>query len=163
MKNKNALSLALVTISVAALVLSGCSFVRIQNVSAASVTVAVTVPDSGKAYTREVASGGIVDVFSGEGGRYTITVIPSESYRSILERLQQQITTRLFEERETLTVDEVRQLVENLNHIDRLIAELAKPQPSCSGFVPEFETAVATISYDDFNSQWVLECSSGGG
>ena len=33
----------------------------------------------------------------------------------------------------------------------------------CGGSVPDFETAVVTLSYDDFASKWVAECSSPGG
>ena len=138
--------------------LSGCSFVRIQNVSASSVTVLVTVPDAGNGYTRSIDSGGIVDVFSSHGGRYTVTVVPSEQYRSILERLRDDISDRLFEEGATLTAEEVGQLVENLNHIDRLLEDLAEPGASCSGRLPDYETAVVVVSYDDFKGEWVLSC-----
>ena len=113
-----------------ALILSSCSFVRIQNIAASQATVSVLVPDSGKAYVRNVESGGIVDVFTSGGGRYTISMIASEQYLDILNRLRSQIETRLFQERQTLTAEEVRQLVENLNHIDRLLEESRLPGTS---------------------------------
>lgn len=146
-----------------ALFLSGCSFVRIINVSAAPATVSVNVPDNGKAYVRTVSSGGIVDVFSSHGGGYTITMIPSEQYLEILNRLRSNIETRLFAERQTLTSEEVRQLVENLNHIDSLLEETRLPGASCRGYVPEFDTAVVTISIDFDTNAWILQCESGSG
>ena len=69
-----------------ALLLSGCSFVRIQNVSDTTVYVNVNVPDSGKAYTRIVGSGQIVDVFSSHGGRYTVTIMPNERLRDFSQK-----------------------------------------------------------------------------
>jgi hypothetical protein len=161
MKNKKIFSL--IIISIIAVMLSGCSFVRIQNVSATTVTVAVNVPDSGSSYTRTIRSGAIVDVFSGSGGRYSVQIIPSEAYKDTLQRLRQQIETRLFEERQTLTADEVKTLVENLNHIDKLIEDLAVPGASCGGHLPEFDTVVVIVAFDDFNSEWELSCGSGGG
>ena len=143
-----------------ALILSGCSFVRIQNIAAGEATVSVTVPDSGKAYVRNVPSGGIVDVFTSGGGRYTITMIASEQYLEILDSLRSQIETRLFQERQTLTAEEVRQLVENLNHIDQLLEQTQLPRTSCGGYVAEFDTAVVTIIFDELTNNWVLECGS---
>jgi hypothetical protein len=90
-------------------------------------------------------------------------MIPGESYQQTLNSLRKQIETRLFKERQTLTAEEVKQLVKNLNHIDQLIEDLAKPGASCGGYLPEFETAVVTISYDSFNNQWDLSCTSPGG
>jgi hypothetical protein len=158
LNNKSILPIALLS---SILFLSGCSFVRIQNVSASSVTVSVNVPDSGAASTRNIQSGGIVDVFSTHGGSYTVSIIPNERYRETLEHLQDQITKKLFEERATLSAEEVKQLAENLNNIDKLIDELAKPMPSCSGYLPDFETVITIVSYDDFNAEYNLSCSSG--
>lgn len=148
------------TILLLALFLSGCSFIRIQNVAAGEATVSVTVPDSGKAYVKTVPSGGIVDVFSSHGGGYTITMIASEQYIEILNRLRSQIETRLFEEGQTLTTEEVRLLVQNLHHIDQQLEETRLPGTSCGGYVAEFDTAVVTIAFDDFNNSWILECGS---
>lgn len=142
--------------------LSSCSFVRIQNVAADTATVSVRVPDSGKAYVRTIPSGGIVDVFSSHGGRYTITTIASEQYVDLLENLRSQIETKLFTERQTLIAEDVARLVENLNHVDSLLEQTQLPGSTCNGYVPDFETVVATISYDDFNSNWIISCGSGG-
>ena len=68
---------------------------------------------------------------------------------------------RLFQEHQTVTAGEVRQLlVENLKHIDRLLEESRLPGTSCGGYVAEFDTAVVIISFDDFNNNWILECGS---
>ena len=148
-------------ILVLALFLSSCSFVRIQNVAATTATVSVRVPDSGKAYVRTIRSGAIVDVFSSHGGGYTITMIASERYLDTLNRLRSQIETRLFAERQTLTAEQVAQLVQNLNHIEQLLEDTKLPGASCRGYVPDFDTAVAVVSFDDFNSMWELSCGSG--
>jgi hypothetical protein len=149
---------ALLFLPLVAILLSGCTFIRIQNVSDSPVRVAVIVPDSGGGYTRSIPSGGLVDVFSSHGGRYTVTIVPNEQYRETLLRLQEQISDRLFNERASLTGAEVAQLVENLNHITALLQELELPGASCSGNVPDFETAVVVIAYDSFNNSWELSC-----
>lgn len=150
----------LVLILAAAFILSGCSFIRIQNVSEITATISIRTPDSGKAYTRNVPPAAIVDVFSSYGGRYTVTSIPSERYRQTLIDLQQQISTRLFEEGATLTAEEVRVLTDNLNLIDRLIEGMDEPGASCSGSVADFDTSVVTISFDSNANLWNLYCGS---
>lgn len=159
--NKSTFTLAIVLI--VAFILSGCSFVRIQNISELSITVSVSVPDSGSTYTRNIGAGNIVDVFSANGGRYSVSMIPSESYRSMLETIQQEISIRLFEERDTLSADQVAQLVQNLNYVDQSIQQLAEPMPSCSGYLPDFDTVVVVISFDRLAQEYTLSCSSGEG
>ena len=160
MKKKSLILLAII-LSIG--ILSGCSFVRIQNVSENTVTDLVNTPDSGKAYTRTIRGGQIVDVFSANGGRYTVTMIPTERYKDTLYTLQQQISNRLFEERATLTADQVATLVKNLNTIDQAIKDLAKPMPSCSGYLPDFDTVVVIIALDYSTGNYEVSCSSGEG
>ena len=134
---------------------------RIQNVSESQITVSVKVPDSGKSYTRNIGAGNLVDVFSANGGRYSVTMIPSESYRETLTNLRQLISTRLFQEGATLSAEEVAQLVQNLNEIDQLITELEDPMASCSGYLPDFDTVVVVVVYDPVANNYAITCSSG--
>jgi hypothetical protein len=140
--------------------LTGCSFVRIQNVSDTSITVAVRVPDSGKAYTRNIRPGQVVDVFTSHGGSYTVTMIPSERYKAALFNLREIVTRRLFEERSTLSGDDVTRLVANLNEIDSLIDDLANEGASCQGTVPDFDTSVVVVVFDIAQDEYVISCSS---
>ena len=139
------------------LLISGCSFVRIQNVSDVRVYMSVRVPDSGKSYTRIIRPGQVVDVFSSHGGRYTVTVVPNERYETFLLDLQNQITKRLFEERATLTGEEVARLTQRLNEADQLLKELEEPGASCSGYLPDFDTAVAVVVFDLSQNDFVLK------
>lgn len=156
-------TLTLIASLIAVIILSGCSFVQIMNVSDAPITVSVNVPDSGKSSTRNIGPGMVVEVFSANGGRYSVTVIPGERYRESLNNLQQTISRRLFEERATLTAAEVTRLVQNLNEIDQLISDLAEPGASCAGYLPDFETVVVVAAFDLSVSDYVLNCSSGEG
>ncbi|MCP4139691.1 MAG: hypothetical protein GY755_05275 [Chloroflexi bacterium] len=141
--------------------LSSCSFVRIQNVAVSTATVSVRVPDSGKTYVRTIRSGAIVDVFSSHGGSYTITMIESEEYINFLKDLRSEIERKLFSEGKTLTAEEVVRLTENLKQIDSSLEQTRLPGATCSGYVPDFDTVVVVISFDDFNANWSLSCSSG--
>lgn len=145
---------------VLALFLSSCTYVNIQNVSGGEATVSVKVPDSNKSYVRTVPSGGSVEIFSSHGGGYTITMIASEVYLDILNRLRTQIETRLFTERQALTTEEISSLVENLNKVNQLLEQAKEPGASCSGYVPDFETAYVVISINDFNNAWNVVCGS---
>ena len=144
------------------IILSGCSFVRIQNVSDASVRVRVRVPDSGTSYSRHIRPGRVEEFFSSHGGRYSVELVPTESYIDSLNSLQEIITQRLFTEGQTLSAAEVARLVENLNQIDQLLAEAAEPGASCSGNVPDFDTSVVVVIYDPMAASYQLSCSSGG-
>ena len=141
------------------IILSGCSFIRVQNVSEANVRVLVRTPDSNRGYTRVVTSGSVIDVFSSHGGRYTITTLPNEQYRALLNDLQQQVSERLFTEGKTLSAADVARLVERLNDIDHLLATLGDADTSCSGNVGDFDTAVAVVVWDETQQQWALTCS----
>jgi hypothetical protein len=140
--------------------LTSCTFVRIQNVTEAPITVLIVVPDSGGGYTKRIPAGGISETFSAHGGRYTVTMVPGEQYEAILKNLRDVITKRLFEERQTLTSEEVSNLVKNLNQIEKLIEDLSKPGAKCSGYVPDYETAVVIVGYISFEGVYDLSCQS---
>jgi hypothetical protein len=148
----------LILMALGAFFLSGCSFVNIQNVSDINATVQVRVPDNATAYTRQISSFQIAEIFSSQGGPYTVTMLPDEQYRQLLSRLQADISQKLFSEGANLTSQQVAQLVENLNSLDRILEDLAAPMPSCSGHLPDFETVVVTISYDTEANNWFLGC-----
>jgi hypothetical protein len=143
-----------------ALFLSGCSFVRIQNVSDVQVRVLVRVPDSRKGYTRQIPPGYVVDVFTSQGGRYTINTLPNERYREFLLNLQTEVSRRLFDERHTLSGADVTRLVARLNEANAELEKLEQgtSEGSCSGYVPDFDTVVATIVWDLTSSKWSLAC-----
>lgn len=142
----------------AAALLAGCSFVAVQNVSEATAVVRVIVPDNGYGYTRKVRSGDMVEVFTGHGGRYTVTVLPDEDYRNLLTGLRAEISRRLFRERDALSADDVRNLVQRLRDVDEALADLARPGASCGGTVSDFESVVATVSYDAANGRFSVSC-----
>jgi hypothetical protein len=140
------------------LILSGCSFVRVQNLSDVNVRVSVTVPDTGTASTRLVRSGQIVDVFSTHGGRYTVTTLPDEQYREFLEEIRNAVTQRLYDERDTLTAEDVATLVQRLEDVDQALDGMAQVGASCAGQLPDYETAVVTIAWDTESNNWELQC-----
>lgn len=149
-------------LSLATLALSGCTFIRVQNIADSGLRVRVQTPDGDQASTRYIEGGGIVEVFTAEGGAFTVSTLPDEQYREILEKLQSDISNRLFEEQGTLTASEVSQLVQNMQQIEKLLADLAaENQVTCSGFVPDFETAIVTAYYDTEADRWTLNCGGG--
>ena len=151
-------ALAFLTVAVS-LFLGGCSFVHVQNISEMPVYVLVKVPDSSKAYTRVVQPVGISEVFSGHGGRYTVTLLPNEDFVNLLQDLRGQISERLFTEGATLTSEEVAMLVNRLNDIDAALqSHLNSPSVSCSGNVPDYESAVVTVTYDQSLDRLTLDC-----
>jgi hypothetical protein len=155
---KNSNLRMLIIFALGALLLSGCSFVNVQNVSDSNVTVQIQVPDSGVTYTRQIRSFEIAEVFSSQGGPYAVAMLPDEEYRQLLVSLQQEISQRLFNEGDVLTAPEIAQLVEKMSSIDQLLEELAQPMPSCSGNLPDYETVVVTITYDAASNDWNLTC-----
>jgi hypothetical protein len=136
----------------------GCSFVEVVNTSELSARVNVAVPDSGGGTTEYIKPGGTMDVFSTTGGRYTVQVLPDEKYRQLLLDLQNEITKKLFDERDTLTGNDVTRLVNQLNDIDDQLERLAEEGTSCQGTVPDYETVVVIMSWDQANSNWSLSC-----
>ena len=74
--------------------------------------------------------------------------------------MQQQISTRLFEEGATLTAEEVARLTQSLNDIDQFLAELALPGATCSGQLPDYDTAVAVVAFDFSIESYAVSCNS---
>ncbi len=140
------------------LFLSGCTFVEVQNLSDLNARVLVRTPDSGSGYTRLVGSGEVASVFSGYGGRYTVTTLPNEAYRNLLIDLQAEISRRLFEERATLSGAEVARLVTRIQEISTLLDDLAQKGASCAGNVPDFESALVVLVWDEQANNWEMTC-----
>ena len=140
------------------LIFSGCSFIRIQNISEVRVRVLIRVPDNSKGYMRSINPGNITDVFSGHGGRYTVTIVPNEGYVQLMEDVRADISRRLFEERATLSGNDVARLVERLNDIEARLEREMNISVSCSGTVPDFETVVVSIGFDITSQSWHVAC-----
>ncbi len=139
--------------------LSGCTFVQIENYSAVQARVLVNVPDSGSSYTRSINPEGAVSVFTGNGGRYRVTTLEDEEYRNLLLDMQQEISNRLFTEGATLTVDDISHMVNMINQIDQALASLAaRAGVTCTGTVSDFETAIVVLIWDTAAGQWSLTC-----
>ena len=142
--------------------LSGCSEIYITNISELNVRVSVNTPDSGSPSTRLVRPASIASVFSSNGGRYTVTVLPDEEYRGLLEDLQSEISEKLFKEGAALSVADVTRLTQRMNEIDQALERLDDQfGASCVGYVPDYESVTAYVSWDFTASQFVLECGSG--
>lgn len=148
----------LLMVGVAALALGGCSFVEVQNISDVEVRVVVRTPDSGRGYTRLIESGAIDSFFSAHGGRYTIQTLPNEEYRQLVLDVREQIATRLFEERDTLSPSDVAELVSRMEQLTENLELLVQEQGSCSGNVPDFETVLAVVNWNEFDGRWVVSC-----
>lgn len=99
--------------------LSSCTFVRVTNLSDVTARVLVRVPDSGRGSTRNIHTEGAMEVFSANGGRYSVRLLPQERYKEFLESMRKEISRRLFEERQALSADDVARLIKNLNQIDK--------------------------------------------
>ena len=145
-----------------ALALSSCSEVYVTNLTELNVRVSVNTPDSGSPSTRLVRPVEIESVFSSNGGRYSVTVLPDENYRELLEGLQRDISRKLFDEGATLSAADVSQLTQRMNEIDQALEALqGQAGASCSGFVPDFESVTVYVTWNAAASQFILECGSG--
>ena len=105
-----------------------------------------------------VLRAGYASSFSGHGGNYTISVVPDEQYLQLLRQLREQITQRLFEERGTLSAEDVARLVQNLQDIENQIQKEAERGASCSGAAPDFSTVSAVISWSAAEGDWAINC-----
>ncbi len=150
--------IGLAALVLASLLLAGCTFVEIANLSELEAHVLVTLPDSAGASTRIIRPGGTTSLYASYGGRYTITAIPSEDYRQLLIDVQAQVAQRIFEERASLTGEEITSLIQRIAEIERLLEDLKDETASCSGSVPDFETVVVTLDYLSENKRWSLNC-----
>jgi hypothetical protein len=143
---------------VGSFLLTGCTFVRVQNVTESNVTVAIRVPDSANTYTKRIPAAYIGDVFSAHGGRYSVTIL-SEEYRSLLQDFRQIVMARMMNEGATLSAADVQALTQRLGQIDQLLVDLEnEADVTCSGSVGDFETAIVTVAYDPVKNTYVISC-----
>jgi len=144
------------------LFLSGCSEIYITNLSDFNVRVSVNTPDAGSPSIRNLRPAATVSVFSSNGGRYVVTILPDENFRKFLDELKQEISQKLMKEGAALTVEEVQRLTQRLNDIDLMVKEMQDDYgASCSGYVPDYESVTALVSWDQTLSKFTLSCSSG--
>ena len=142
-------------------VLAGCSVVRVQNASDSSVTVQVSVPDRSGSVTRVIRAGEVSDFISEHGGSYSVGTIPGQTYLSSLRNLRTLISGRLFEEHAALSGAEVARLVENMNAVDQMLEQARSNADGayCRGRLPDMDSAVAVISFDESTGRYVISCS----
>jgi hypothetical protein len=138
--------------------LSACVDFNIINVSAVNARILIQTPDGGR-HAKVVKSGGSTGSFSEHGGSYTISILPDEQYLALLRELRQEITRRLFEERETLSADDVARLVQRLEEIEEQLEKESQRGVSCSGVAPDFSSVNAVISWSDFDGEWSIDCA----
>lgn len=157
-KRQRCLSVVLL-LAVSALVMTACVTVEVANISETRARVRITLPDTPSGYTRLVRAGQSTSTFSEYGGTVTVTVLPDEQYRQLLQDLRTEITRRLFEDRQTLSASDVSTLVNRLNDVEESMAQLEREGASCSVRTSDFATVTAILSWDDSISNWSLSCA----
>lgn len=141
------------------LFVSGCVGIDVQNVADVEVRVLIRTPDSGRGYTRLVESGEVASTFSTQGGTFTISTLPNEEYRQLVLDVREQLATRLYEERATLSPSDVADIVQRITQLTENLELLGREQTSCSGSVTDFGTVTAIVSWDEANGKWSLVCA----
>lgn len=142
-----------------ALFVGGCVGIDVQNVAEVEVRVLIRTPDSGRGYTRLVESGEVASTFSTQGGTFTISTLPNEEYRQLVLDVREQLATRLYEERATLSPSDVADIVQRITQLTENLELLGREQTSCSGSVTDFGTVTAIVSWDEANGKWSLVCA----
>ena len=137
---------------------TGCVNFQLLNVSELNARVMVHTPDASQPTTKLVRSGYIGETFSTHGGRFTVTVLPDEEFRALLDEMRTSITERLYSEGATLTAEDVTLLVTRLQEIDQAMEAMADDADSCGGAAPDFSTVTATISWDSNVGKWHVTC-----
>lgn len=141
------------------LFVGGCVGIDVQNVAEVEVRVLIRTPDSGRGYTRLVNAGEVASTFSTQGGTFTISTLPNEEYRQLVLDVREQLATRLYEERATLSPSDVADIVQRITQLTENLELLGQEQASCSGSVTDFGTVTAIVSWDDANGKWSLTCA----
>lgn len=137
----------------------GCVSIDVQNVADVEVRVLIRTPDSGRGYTRLVESGQVASTFSTQGGSFTISTLPNEEYRQLVLDVREQLATRLYEERATLSPSDVAEIVQRITQLTENLELLGQEQASCSGSVTDFGSVTAIITWDDVAQKWSVVCS----
>lgn len=146
-------------LTLCSILLTGCSTLTVQNISEAGARVSVRVPDSSKNFVNFIPAGNIHQYYSEYGGSYSVTILPDERYRELLNNLNDEISRRLFEERSTLTASDVSALVQRLNEVNTALTDLDEFSASCSGTMAEDKDSIATIIYDNSANQMTITCN----
>jgi hypothetical protein len=143
---------------VSLLFLTACVDFNILNQAEVRARVLIQTPDGGR-YTKAVEPFGSANSFSEHGGSYTISILPDEQYQQLLRTLREEISKRLFEDRNSLSAEDVSRLVNNLNQIQAEIEKAADQGASCSGSAPDFSSVNAVIGWSDFEADWSITCA----
>jgi hypothetical protein len=139
------------------LVFAGCTTVDVINLSESNVRVQISLPD-GTSTVRLVRPAGSTSTFSTHGGVVTISALPDEEYRNLLESIRAEISNRLMSEGAVLSPDDVSVLVQRLDDIDEAIARI-KPHGSCTVSAPDFASVTAFLNWDQAAENISVSCS----
>jgi len=149
----------LLLITTVALIITACVNVEVINLAETSARVRITLPDTPSGYTRFIRAGESTSTFSEYGGTVTVTVLPDEEYRELVMGLRNEISRRLFEDRETLTATQVSQLTERLNEVDKMMDDFGREGASCSVKASDYAHVTALLTWDTSAANWSLSCS----
>lgn len=151
--------LILLLLLLCALFVGGCVAMEVQNVADVEVRVLIRTPDSGRGYTRLVESGEVAATFSTQGGSFTISTLPNEEYRQLVLDVREQLATRLYEERATLSASDVAEIVQRMTQLTENLELLVKEQASCSGSVTDFGSVTAIVAWNELDGKWTVNCA----
>ena len=138
---------------------SGCVTFDVINLAETNARVLLQIPDQQNGVTRSIPPAGSTSTFSTHGGSFSVRTLPDEQYRQLLNDLEAEISRRLWDERETLTAEDVARLVRRLEDVNSQLERLSEIGASCSGTAPDFAAVTIILSWDLQQQNWYLECS----
>ena len=81
-----------------------------------------------------------------------------EQLPQLAEEIREEISRKLFEERASLSGDDIARLTENLSAINDQLDLLSNQGASCAGNLPEFDTIIVNVSWSNEENNWQLAC-----
>lgn len=138
-------------------ILAACVDINVTNLADSSVRVRIQTPDGGN-YIRRLEAVDVITSFSDHGGSFHIATLPDEAYLTLLNNLREEISRRLFTERQSLSAADVQKLTTSLQELDNDIDRVARQGASCSVWAPDFSTIRAVVVWSADEDKWLMGC-----
>ena len=142
-------------IAVTALAALACTQLTVKNDSHWQLRVAVTLPGGSGQDVHVYEPGASYDYYPDSAGKYTITVYPGEDYINFMNETKIGVGEFFVTKHEEVEPYMVVELVEGINQIEKVLANLQ--EATCTGTLVEDETVNARIKFTT-SGAYIMDC-----
>lgn len=155
--------IALGVLALATTLLTGCASVNVENITPSGVPaiIKLKVPDSTGYEVIKLEPGDIVVIDSVVGGAYSLIVLPDQDYLKLADNARDKLETSAILNATTTDPNDMLAILDILKGMQTTIDKMKSGSAACAAHLGDYESAYASVGWDQLNKQWTASCGSG--